>query len=171
MNIKLRRICRLVVICTAWGFVAGCRNIDCPIENTVMVGSRLYFPAADDGEQAAAADTLLVTAVGTDSVLYLERTDAIITFPLRYTAGHDTLLLNFVRSGRIHTTDSVFIEHENRIHFENIDCPPAVFAEIRRVAWANQSSGRIWIDSVSISSPFVNYNETEHLQIFVHGRD
>lgn len=165
MNIKSKKNCKVLVLGLLM-LTVGCRNIDCPLENTVLVGGKLY--PLTEGAVATGQDSLLITMVGSDSLLSYQKTSAQIQFPLHYVSNRDTLLLNFVKNGRVHTVDSLFIHHENNIHFENIDCPPAIFSQLKSVTWSNQPSGRIWVDSVTISSPIVNYNETENLKIFVH---
>lgn len=165
MNIRSRKSCS-VLIFGILIFTVGCRNIDCPLENTVLVGSKLYYSDSDVAD--VTLDTLLVTALGTDSLLSCQKANLQISFPLRYSSDKDTLLLSFMRNSQIHTTDTLFVGHENTIHFENIDCPPAVFSELKTISWSNQSYGKVVVDSASILSPIVNYNGTENIKIFVH---
>lgn len=165
MNIKLKKNCKFCCFCILI-FTIGCRNIDCPLENTVLVGSKLYY--SDTDVSNVSLDTLLVTALGTDSLMSCQKANLQMSFPLRYSLNNDTLLLSFMRNGQIHTTDTLYLEHTNTIHFENIDCPPAVFSELKTISWGNQQDGKVVVDSASISSPIVNYNGTENIKIFVH---
>ncbi len=115
-------------------------------------------------------DTLTVKAAGTDSVL-LNRGVGLSSFllPVRQGATTDTLLLCLSNEKGQRATDTVFVEHTNEPHFENVDCPAAVFHTILSVGWTSHplSQMPLTVDSVAVARSTVNYDDVENIKIFL----
>ena len=147
--------------------LTACSEIDCPLQNIVAL--RVGFYGAD-GAQVQLPDTLSILAAGTDSVLF-NRGIAITSadIPVSYTREADTLLLRMAdAAGRV-ATDTLIFGHTNQVHFENIDCPPAVFHAITSVRWTSHDASvlPLAVDSVELTEPNVNYDARENLKIYL----
>lgn len=150
--------------------LTACAEIDCPLQNIVAL--RVGFYGAD-GAQIQLPDTLSILAAGTDSVLF-NRGIAItsVDIPVSYTREADTLLLHMAdAAGRV-ATDSLIFGHTNQVHFENIDCPPAVFHSITSVRWTSHDPSVLpmTVDSVVVASPNINYDAQENLKVYIRTR-
>ncbi len=150
--------------------LTACTEIDCPLENTVMLTMGFY---GTDGVAANLPDTLSVLAAGTDSVLFNRGIgiDA-MEIPMSYAQDADTLLLQFTDDQGRTATDSVIVNHTNNVHFENMDCPPAVFHVITSVRWTSHETSALpaTVDSVAIEAPNVNYDAKENLKVYFRTR-
>ena len=136
--------------------ISSCDSIDCTLNNTVVMTCNFY----QDGKAAQLNDTLTVTA-GKDNILLLNRKLRVSTMALSlsYFNQVDTLMLNV--SGEDYTvTDTIWIEKTSYNHFESPDCPVNMFHTITAVR-----STHLFIDSVSITRPDVDFYEDENLQI------
>ena len=136
--------------------ISSCDSIDCTLNNIVVMTCNFY----QDGKAVQLNDTLTVTAVGADNPL-LNRKLRVSTMalPLSYFNQIDTLLLNV--SGEDYTiTDTLWIEKTSYTHFESPDCPVNMFHDITSVR-----STHLFIDSVTITRPEVNFVEYENIQI------
>lgn len=159
---------RLVVA----GFVAvtavSCSEINCPLDNIVVMTCGLY--SAEQKTAYTLTDTLTVKAAGLDSIL-LNRAIAIQSFalPVRQGVTTDTLLLCLSNERGQRATDSLFIDHTNEPHFESIDCPPSVFHTLRGLRWTSHplSEMPLTVDSVAFSRPLVNYDDVENIKIYL----
>lgn len=162
----------VIVVASCLLCLCSCQNISCPLENTVALRVALY----SGDEPVTFGDTLSVTATGTDSVL-LNRLYRFSTFelPMRATteaAACDTLILRWaLAAGEIESalpsrlTDTLYVQHAGRIHFETIDCPAAVFHTLSTI-----SSTHTLIDSVAVTSTSVDYETTENLRLYLRPR-
>lgn len=144
--------------------MVGCLNISCPLENTVAVRSSILM----DGMPYVVTDTLTVTAQGTDSIL-LNRLYRFSDFQLPMSpsvdgVACDTFVLHWSRPVDEETSlrllDTLYVNHTSRVHFESIDCPPAVFHNIVDVRSTN-----VLIDHVEMTNPNVGYEEVGNLLI------
>ena len=156
------------VAVAAWAIIAsGCSNIDCPLNSVVTLNCGLY--KAEDMSALKITDTLSITA--RDTISLLNRATGISSFSvaLSHVNKSDTLVLRFSSATGQSANDTLFVGHTNEPHFESIDCPPSVFHTINKVRWTSHSLHvlPLTIDSVSLSSPLVNYDEKENLKIFL----
>ena len=146
----------------------SCSEIDCPLDNIVVLTCNIY--QAEDATSLTLADTLTITAAGTDSILLNRATD-INTFqlPMRQGASTDTLILHFSNSRGQSAADSLFVSHTNQPHFESVDCPPSVFHNITSVSWTDHALSQfpLTIDSVAVTRSLVNYDDVENLKIYL----
>lgn len=152
----------------AAALVVGCQSISCPLDNVVLMTNRLYY----QGAPATFLDTLTV-ATTSDSVL-LNRLSNFQSFQLKiHEAGEghltDTLVLNWnlkADEGQpaVHLRDSIFLDHDCRIYFESIDCPPAIFHNITSVRCTHNV-----LDSVEVIQPRVEYEDVENLRLHLRG--
>lgn len=145
----------------------ACSEIDCPLENTVALNVGFYDAA---GAQYTLSDTLTVMAAGTDSVLFNRGIDVTaLSLPMSMGREADTLLLRFTDIDGRTATDSVIIGHTNNVHFENLDCPPAVFHYITSVRWTSHDASvlPLAVDRVELTEPNVNYDARENLKIYL----
>lgn len=163
-GMKIRHLLSLVCIL----LLAGCSNIECPLENIVALRSGLY--TSEDHAALELSDTLTVRVAGSDSVL-LNRAIGISSFelPVRYRSGADTFLLRFSNSRGQAATDSIILNHTNMPHFENIDCPAAMFHTIDQIRWTSHTLREmpLTIDSVDIARRIINYDTQENLRIYL----
>ncbi len=158
-------------LCALALFAASCSNIDCPLDNIVLMTAGLYD--AETGKTLTLSDTLTVSATGSgirDTVL-LNRATAVSSFaiPLRHAADCDTLLLRFANASGQSATDTLRLSHTNTLHFESIDCPTAVFFTLNEATWTSHSLGTmpLTIDSVAFARKSVNYDDVENIKIYL----
>ncbi|EJX09927.1 hypothetical protein, secreted [gut metagenome] len=146
----------------------GCSNIDCPLDNVVMMQCNLY--ASETGQPLKLTDTLTVKSAGHDTVL-LNRATGVNSFllPLKEGATLDTLLLCLSNSKGQRATDTLFVEHEPHLHFESLDCPASFFHTLKRVRVTSHPLSQLplTVDSVSLIRSTVNYDDIENLRIFL----
>lgn len=148
--------------------VAGCANIDCPLDNVVMMKCDLY--AVESGQVLTLVDTLSVSTAGRDTLL-LNRATAVSSFllPLKEGGDKDTLLLRFSNERGQSAVDTLFIDHTRQAHFESIDCPSSVFHTITAVRATSHplSIMPLTVDSVALIRSLVNYDDIENVRIFL----
>ena len=134
----------------------SCDTIDCTLNNTVAMYSNFY----QDGKLTSINDTLSITAANT-SVVLLNRQlkTSSMALSLSYSYPEDTLLLNVSGDGYT-ITDTLWIEKTSTTHFESPDCPVNMFHKITGVR-----STHMFIDSVTITRPDVDYLQDENIQI------
>ena len=148
--------------------LAACSNIDCPLDNVVLMQCGLY--ASETRAALTLTDTLTVRPAGRDTVL-LNRAQGISSFllPLRESGTQDTLLLCLSDAQGRRAIDTLFVQHTPQPHFESLDCPPAVFHTLTGVRATSHSLGLmpLTIDSVSVVRSSVNYDDIENIRIFL----
>ena len=139
--------------------ICGCDTIDCTLNNTVVMRCNFY----KDGKSVQLNGTLTITAADTTIVL-LNRESSVSTLKLAlsYFNDADTLLLN-ISGDDYKYTDTLWIEKTSYTHFESPDCPVNMFHNITEIR-----STHLFIDSVTITQPDVNFAEHENLQIHLY---
>ncbi len=149
-------------------FTAGCTNIECPLENVVMLHCGIY--SSEEGKELKLRDTLTVRAMGTDSILW-NRGYGISEFsvPLSITATADTLLLRLSNNKGQWAVDTLVLGHTNTPHFESVDCPVSMFHRLTSVRWTSHhlSEMPLTVDSVAISRSLVDYATSHNVKIFL----
>ena len=155
---KLTALCsRLTALCSL--LMLSCDSIDCTLYNSVDMFCNLY----QDGKPASLADTLTITAAGTDSVLLNRKVGAYkFQLPLSYHGDTDSIVLT-VRGKDYEVTDTIFVTKTNMVHFESPDCPATMFHKITSVSCTHE-----FIQSVVVVSEDINYARTENIQIHLH---
>jgi len=166
---KLKKKFRLLLYAALLGVgLCACSNIDCPLDNIVVMTCNLY--STEDDTTYTMTDTLTITAAGTDSVL-LNRAQGITSFalPVSYNRAADTLLLHFSDANGRRAVDSLIYTHSNFSHFENLDCPASIFHNIGQVRWTSHALGvfPLTIDSVAIIRGLIDYDDVENLRIYL----
>lgn len=160
-----RRCLAAIVAATA---LAGCSNIDCPLDNVVRMKCDLY--ASETHTTLKLTDVLTVTPAGRDTVL-LNQATGISDFllPLKEGGRRDTLLLHLSNTAGQSAIDTLFVDHEPQPHFESVDCPACVFHTITGVAYTSHALSQmpLTIDSVAVVRTAVNYDDIENLRIFL----
>ena len=149
----------------------ACTNIECPLNNTVYATYNIY--GTDSLKSFSITDTLTVTAVGTDSVLYNKGIGiSTFTLPMSYTGAADTLLFTWTDTSGNTGTDTLVIAHTNRVHFESLDCNTTVFHTVTGVKWSvsEASSSPMQIDSVEVINPEIDYNGNENFRLYLSAR-
>lgn len=140
--------------------LVSCDSIDCSLDNQVLCQMGFYDA---EGKSVALADTLTITATGTDSVLWNRGVGTShVSIPLSYYQLADTLLLTICGEDYI-MMDEMIIAKESYEHFESLDCPVKMLHAIKGVAASNY-----FIDSVVVVSPDVVYNNGENIKIYLH---
>lgn len=144
------------------GGICACDTIDCSLNNTVVLGTTFY----QGTNRVVLNDILTVTACGTDSVLINKLSGASsLELPMSYTLDVDSFV--FTIEGEDYSMqDTLWVKKTNTPHFESPDCPSHTFHKILEVGFHGS-----FIDSVHISSPLVNYDKIEHIQIFLPAAD
>lgn len=140
--------------------MGGCDSADCALNNNVLCTIGFYD---GNGNQVQVDDTLMVSAAGTDSILYNRgvRTST-FSIPLSYRNACDTLAIT-VWCDDWEMEDLLYIEKTNVEHFEALECPVNMFHRITAVRSTNYM-----IDSVKIAYENVEYNNGENIKIFLH---
>lgn len=149
-------------------FCTSCANIDCPLDNIVVMTSTFY--ASETDAPTRLTGSLSIAPAGRDTLL-LNQARNIDKFilPLRHQAGTDTLLLRFSNDDGRAAEDTLFVTHDIFAHFENIDCPANIFHRISNVRHTNHvlSLFPATVDHVEIIRPLVDYDDVENLRIFL----
>lgn len=149
---KVQVLVFLIPLMSIW----GCDTIDCTLNNTVVMTCNFY----QDGKAVQLNDILTVTANDTNIVLINRKSAASsLELPLSYFGKADTLLFH-VSGEAYDITDTVWIEKTSYNHFESPDCPVNMFHNITRI-----NSTHLFIDSITITRPEVDFYEDENLQI------
>ncbi len=140
--------------------IGSCESVDCTLNNIVLCHFSFY--SSTTGQAIALSDTLTVTALGTDSILFNRgRNVSTLSLPMSYWKDADTL--NFIVKNQTATFASqVIIEKTNTQHYESPDCPVTMFHHITNVS----STGNV-IDSIAIARNEINYLQDENVKIFI----
>ena len=143
--------------------LASCYSLDCPIENIVACNYGFYGLEEGQPTSISLNLSLTVTAAGTDSVLInQDYGQSSISLPMSYYASVDTLV--FTYSSDLGTEqDTVWITKTNYEHYENPNCPTAMFHVIESV----RSTNRL-IELITIVNPNVNYESSENIHILFY---
>lgn len=151
------------------GGVAGCSNIDCPLDNVVAMQCNLYASETRAPLQLDQA-TLTITPAGRDTVL-LNQASGIRSFllPLKESGTQDTLLLHLTNAEGQTATDTLFVSHTPQPHFESVDCPVVVFHTLNAVRGTSHplSMLPLTVDSVALVRSIVNYDDIENVRIYL----
>ncbi|MCR5819783.1 MAG: hypothetical protein K6F94_02370 [Bacteroidaceae bacterium] len=139
-------------------FVTACDNISCPLNNTVECK---YTFCDEDGTAISIADTLTVTAIGTDSVIINRLVNgSSMSLPVSFYAPADTIILTFTDTLSRQATDTIWMEKTSTPHFDDPSCPIHMWHTISAV-----SSTHSLIDSIVILNTAINYDGLENIQI------
>lgn len=155
-------------VCAASLFITGCSNINCPLDNVVMMQCNFY--ESETKRALTLHDMLDVMPANSDTVLINRITQVNhILLPLREGGDLDTLLLQFSNTAEQTATDTLFVSHTRQPHFESVDCPASVFHTITAVRATSHplSELPLTIDSVSVVRSAVNYDDIENIRIFL----
>ena len=150
------------------GGMTACSNIDCPLDNVVLMQCNFYssetqspLKLADSLSVRLAANGLTVVNTSTGVEKFL--------VPLKDSGERDTLLLHFSNLQGQQATDTLVVAHQPQPHFESRDCPPSFFHTLTAV-WATShplSEMPLTVDSVSLSRSIVNYDDIENIRIYL----
>lgn len=149
-------------------FPSSCSNINCPLDNVVMMQCNFY--ASETHQELKLADVLSVYPANSDTVLINHITNvSSILLPLREGADRDTLLFQLTNSAGQAATDTLFVTHTRTPHFESVDCPASVFHNISQVSFTSHplSELPLTIDSISLVRSIVNYDDIENVRIYL----
>lgn len=137
-------------------FLSSCDGIDCTINNVVSLHVGFY---SSEGTELAYADTLTITAAGTDSVL-LNRgiRKSAVELPMSFDAKADTLSFSF--DGYVIT---LRVAKTNKPHFESPDCPIVVYHELEGLDF-DDPLGQV--DSIVIVRKSVNNEPLENIRFY-----
>ena len=151
---------RIVFLWALIPLLGACDSIDCSLDNQVLCRMAFYD---GQGKAVTLADTLTITAQGTDSILWNRGiSTSQVELSLSYYQAADTLLLT-VTGKDYEMSDRIIIEKENYEHFESLDCPVKMMHRIQRATATNY-----FIDSVVVVNPEVVYSNGENIKIYVH---
>ncbi len=164
----IRKVLAAPTVTVAAALLAACSNIDCPLDNVVMMQCNLY--SSENRSALTLSDTLNIRPAGRDTVL-LNRATGISSFlvPLKESDTRDTLLLVLSNTTGQTATDTLFVDHTPQPHFENLDCPASVFHTVHAVSATSHPLSQLplTIDSVSLVRSTVNYDDIENIRIFL----
>ena len=163
-----RSLLHAVAMLVASAVLAACSNIDCPLDNVVLMQCGLY--ASETRTALTLTDTLTVRPAGRDTVL-LNRAQGISSFllPLRESGMQDTLLLCLSDAQGRRAIDTLFVQHTPQPHFESLDCPAAVYHTLHAVRYTSHPLSQLplTVDSVALVRSIVNYDDIENLRIYL----
>lgn len=143
--------------------LTACDSFDCSLNNTVGCTVGFYD---ERGDAVRLSDTLMVTAVGTDSVLFNRGVNKHeLTLPLSYYRDCDSLVLTVWGEDYL-VRDTLMVSKTNVENFESLDCPVNMFHRI-----TNARVSGTFIDSVKVVLPEVEYGEDENIKIYLHTAD
>ncbi len=152
------------IIGLALFLLAGCEGINCSIENIASLNIGFYEGV--NGKSVTVLDTLTVTAVGTDSVLFNSGVSVqSLSLPMSYWQDADTLNITFRDTLSTDYTITLRIEKTNQPHYESPDCPTTMFHEIKSLTLLTENPV---VDSVVMASPMVNFKKLENVKIYLH---
>lgn len=146
----------------------GCTNIDCPLDNVVMMKCDFY--SKESGVRTTLAEILTVRPASRDTILLNQATAlSSILLPLKEGEDRDTLLFQFSDEEERFAEDTLFIQHKRQAHFESVDCPSSVFHTITEVRAVGHdlSLMPVTVDSVALIRSLVNYDDIENVRIFL----
>lgn len=168
MTSLLHPLKRLLALGLLIGGVAACSNIDCPLDNVVLMQCNFYssetqspLKLADSLSVRLAANGLTVVNTSTGVEKFLA--------PLKDSGECDTLLLHFSNTQGQLATDTLVVEHRPQPHFESLDCPPSFFHTLTAVRATSHPLAEmpLTVDSVSLIRPIVNYDDIENIRIYL----
>ena len=159
----------LVLAITALlSLLGACSNIDCPLDNVVMMQCNLY--SAETRQALSLPASLTVKPAGRDTVLLNQASDIkSFLLPLKDAGGRDTLLLNLSNTAGQEATDTLFVTHTAKPHFESLDCPASVFHTITQVSATHHALSilPLTVDSIALIRSTVNYDDIENIRLFL----
>lgn len=167
-----RLIRRCAAPAAATLLVAGCSNIDCPLDNVVALQVNLYD--ASTRKPLKLSDVMTIKPAGRDTLLLNQGTGlSSFLLPLKEAGGTDTLVCTLTNAAGQEANDTLFVTHTPRPHFESVDCPACVFHTLTaaRVTSHPLTLMPLTLDSVSIVRPEVNYDDAENLRLFLRTTD
>ncbi len=140
--------------------ILSCEDINCTLNNVVLCHFTFYD--SNTGKTFRLADTLTVTAAGTDSILFNRGLNtASVSLPMSFYKDADTL--NFIVDTKNDTyKNTIIINKESRQHFESPDCPATMFHTIK-----SASVNGVSVDSVVVSRKSVNYKQDENIKVYM----
>lgn len=146
----------------------SCSNIDCPLDNVVMMQCNLY--SSETNSPYTLKQVLTVKPAGRDTILLNQATNMDkILLPLKEGADQDTLLLHLSNESGQHAVDTLFVDHTRQAHFESVDCPASIFHSITTVRATSHALSEmpLTVDSVSLIRSLVNYDDIENIRIYL----
>jgi len=149
------------------GLFSACTNIDCPLDNVVMMQCNLY--QSETKAALTLTDMLTIKPASRDTLLLNEDTNiSSFLVPLNPGATSDTLVCFFLNESGQEGIDTLFISHTPQPHFESVDCPASIFHTLTGVRHTSHplADMPLTIDSVAIVREIVNYDDIENLRIF-----
>ena len=173
----MKRFLQPTLIGIATMLLGACTNIDCPLDNVVMMQCGIYD-----------AETILLNrAYGTESFLLPlkegEEKDTLLFFlaPISYDTGNTdeeegTQEGEGTENQPAATSiepDTLFVNHIGTPHFESVDCPASVFHNITEAATKASPKNQLrWtLDRVKLVRTTVNYDDIENLRIYLRTTD
>lgn len=194
----MKRFLQPTLIGIATMLLGACTNIDCPLDNVVMMQCGIYDAETEQpltlpvewalSVKPADRDTILLNrAYGTESFLLPlkegEEKDTLLFFlaPISYDTGNTgeeegTQEGEGTENQPAATSiepDTLFVNHIGTPHFESVDCPASVFHNITEAATkANPKNQLRWtLDRVKLVRTTVNYDDIENLRIYLRTTD
>ncbi len=147
--------------------LAACEGIDCTLNNVVALNIGFYDA---NGTGVRLADTLMVTAAGTDSIIFNSGTGVeALGLPMSYEREADTLVFSFKGQDEEEAREmTLIVKKTNQWHTESPDCPVSAFHHLTGI---ERKGGEGFIDSVVVVNEDVNYAALENIRIYLHTAD
>jgi len=150
---------KLLTILSSFLLFSACESIDCTLNN--MVYCYYGFYSSSTGEAISITDTITVTALGTDSILYNRGVNkSSISLPMSYWNDTDTLNFLFYNDSASYSA-TLFVNKTNVQHYESPDCPTTMFHQLTGATFESAI-----IDTIVITRPGVNYLQDENIKIY-----
>ena len=169
----MKRVNRLIMVALA-GMVCAlhsCDDTGCTLYNSTLCQISFY---SDLELPAVLEDTLTVYAVGVETPVYNMGTNLnMLKLQLSYYKDVDTLLyehwMGTPEEPAPHQVDTLFIRKTDMPHFESPDCGVAMFHDIEKVWWENDSRfpETPLIKAVYVNHSQVYYNSQDNIRIFI----
>lgn len=169
----MKKVCRLLAMLAGLvGTLGSCDDAGCTLYNSTLCHIVFY---SELGISTVLTDTLTVYAVGAEDPVYnMGKNLNTLKLQLSYYKDIDTLLyehwMGTADEPAPHQVDTLFIRKTDTPHFESPDCGVAMFHDIEKVWWANDSrfpDTPLFTD-VYVNHPQVYYNSEDNIHLFIN---
>lgn len=150
--------------------LTSCNSTDCPLDNIVALTYGLYDKDTEAAYTIPETYYLTVTTTQGKELLNLAQSIKSFSIPLSAAGTRDTLLFHFKDAAtNAEAVDTLIYEKTNEPHFENIDCPAAVFHTLGKLSWTTHDASvlPLGIDHVTTARSTVNYQDIENLKVYL----
>lgn len=141
--------------------LSSCSSNGCYENMSVKLYANFYTVNSKGVEVAVQVDSMTVQGVGSDSILYKNKTISSLALDLNPTATETQFLVKAVQNGYVFV-DTLTLMHHNKPWFQSMECGCRVFSTLD----ACRVSGIIF-KSATIADSAVTNKKVEHVRIIL----